>query len=209
MADCAQLCRQFSVRLGAHPGSWEQNNQGRAPIHLTPKEFHLLLVQQVGALDQIRRAERVPLHHIKMHGALYHATEADPALARVLIEAVQRWWPGAILYCRAGGAVAQRARRSGIRVWEEVFADRAYEPDGTLVPRGDASALISSVHGVTERVRGFVQGGTIASRSGSQVRLSGQTICVHSDTPNALSIAGALARLLGCPMKKLPHSSRR
>src|SRR5437867_5375494 len=98
MRACARLAKRFGVRLGAHPGPWSRDDMGRGTIELRPDELELLLLHQVGALEAIARAERVKLHHIKLHGALYHASEAVEQLGRCYAAAVARWWPNAIVY---------------------------------------------------------------------------------------------------------------
>src|ERR1041385_2748764 len=110
MEACVRLAKQFGVRVGAHPGPWDRDDFGRGSVRMTPDELELLLLQQVGALERMARAHRVPLHHIKLHGALYHLSETDSALGRRYLECVGRWWPSAKIYARAGGAIKQRAR---------------------------------------------------------------------------------------------------
>jgi UPF0271 protein len=122
------------------------------------------------------------VHHIKLHGALYHATEADSALAEKYVEIVRREWPGVIIYARCGGLVEQVAKACGAAVWGEAFADRRYRPDGTLVPRTESNALITDVEAAVAQAMDLI------------ARLKPQTMCVHSDTPGAAAIAEALKR---------------
>lgn len=194
MRACVRLAKRHGVRLGAHPGPWSKSDFGRGALQLTPDEFELLLLQQVSALERIAREEGARLHHLKLHGALYHASEADAALGGCYVEAVRRWWPGCIIYARAGGAVAKRARNRGLKVWEEAFADRAYRADGSLVPRGEPGAVLSDGDEVLRRVRLMRSRGEMISDSITLLRLSPQTICVHSDTTGAVALARALSR---------------
>jgi UPF0271 protein len=196
MAACARLAQQFGVRLGAHPGPWGRGDMGRGPVALSADEFELLLLQQVGALERVARRHGAPLHHIKLHGALYHASETSPELARRYLRTTERWWPRAILYVRAGGRVARLGHQRGARIWEEAFADRAYANDGTLVPRGEAGALFTDARGVADRVRRLIERGELEAISGDHLRLRAQTICVHADTPHAAQLARAVARVL-------------
>ena len=161
---------------------------------MTQGDLELLLLQQVGALERIARAEGARLHHIKLHGALYHASEADSALGRGYVNAVRRWWPRCIIYAKAGGSVAKLARRSGLKVWEEAFADRAYRADGSLQPRGEPGAVLSDGEEVLRRVRLLRSHGEILSDSITLLRLRPQTLCLHSDTPQAVELAQVIAR---------------
>lgn len=197
MRACVRLARQFGVRLGAHPGPWSRSDQGRGVVRLTPAELGLLLLHQVGALENIACAEGVKLHHIKLHGALYHASDADERLARQYVAAVRRWWPAAIIYARAGGRVVRAARREGVRVWEEAFADRGYRADGTLVPRREPNALLTRTADVRERLIRLREHGEIIAVSGEPIKLRAQTLCVHSDTPRAVALVRAIANALG------------
>lgn len=195
METCVRLARRHGVRLGAHPGLPARENFGRGPVDLAADELVLLLIQQVGALDHIARQEGGRLHHVKLHGSLYHATDSNSSLARAYLQALRRWWPGCVVYARAGGLVARMAPRSGVLIWEEGFADRAYRADGTLVPRGEPGAILTGRRAVLEQVRRLREAGEVRSITGAIVRLSGRvrTVCVHSDTPGAVKLARAIA----------------
>jgi len=199
MQACVRLVRQYRVRLGAHPGPWSRSDFGRGPARLAPDELELLLLQQVGALERLARMARLPLHHIKLHGALYHASEEDESLARGYVAAVQRFWPRTKIYARAGGRVARLARQAGLSVQEEAFADRSYQDDGTLVPRDKPGAVLSDQRSVIARVRQILGKGELTGLSGKQIPLRPQTLCIHSDTSHAIVLARVLA-------KELKHS---
>src|SRR6266705_510141 len=146
MEACVRLAGQHGVRLGAHPGPWSRSDFGRRPVRFAPDEFELLLLHQVGALERVAQANGVRLHHIKLHGALYHASEENEALAKRYVAAVRRFWSQAKIYARAGGRVARVARRAGLVLWEEAFADRGYRDDGTLVTRTEPNALLTEAN---------------------------------------------------------------
>jgi UPF0271 protein len=156
-----------------------------------------LLLQQVGALGCVARANGVRLHHIKLHGALYHASEENQALAKRYVALVQRFWPHAKIYARAGGRVARIARHAGLSVWEEAFGDRGYRDDGTLVPRPEPNALLTEAGRVIERVCRLLDHGEIIAASGKRISLRPQTLCIHSDTPPAAEIAQAVVSVTG------------
>ena len=190
---CVRLAKKYSVRLGAHPGPCDTKNFGRGQIKVTPDELESWLLSQVNALQCIAREQRVALHHIKLHGALYHASEADLKIARRYVQVVAEHWPRAKIFARANGRVASFARRAGIVVWEEAFLDRGYCNDGTLVPRSDPGALLTSEEDVLARWERLRTNGEILSVSGKVLRLRPQTLCIHSDTPHAVRLARAVA----------------
>lgn len=196
MSACVRLAKQFEVNLGAHPGPWSRADLGRGSIHITPDEFELLLLQQVGALDKIASSEGVRLHHIKLHGALYHAAEQDVKLARRYAQTVARHWPKALIYGFTRGHVLPAAGAAGLRGMAEGFADRAYEISGQLVPRNEPGAVLSDVAQIVARVRDLLAGRGFLAINRHRLPLRIDTVCVHADSPNALQLVRALARLL-------------
>jgi 5-oxoprolinase (ATP-hydrolysing) subunit A len=195
MEQCVEWVRECKVRLGAHPGVRSGGDFGRGAVAVSPDELEWLLRQQVGALETVARRRRVPLHHIKLHGALYHAAETEPELARTFIQTVKRDWPETTIFCKAGGRLARLARAAGMQPWEEVFADRLYAEDGSLIPRTEPGALLAAVPAVLRQVESILRG-TIVTCSGRMLPVAAQTICVHSDTPNALRIAASIRKRL-------------
>lgn len=196
METCVRLAKRYSVRLGAHPGPWSRSDFGRSPGRVTPDELELLLVQQVSALERIARGQGVRLHHVKLHGALYHASENDPELGHRFLKVSRRWWPGCVIYARAGGRVAAHSSRVGVKVWAEVFADRGYRDDGTLVPRNEPGAIMNDVAMVLERVRLLNNSGELRALSGQSLPVVARTICVHADTEHAHVLARNVRRML-------------
>lgn len=186
---CIRLAQQFGVNIGAHPGPLGQGSFGRGPLEVSGDELELWLLQQVSVVERLVSEAGARLHHIKLHGALYHATESSERLARQYLAVARRSWPGVILFVRAGGTVARLARRAGVRAWEEVFADRAYCNDGSLVPRGESGAMLGGLSEISRRLESLRDGGGIETVSGRRVNLRSQTVCVHSDTPGAVKIA--------------------
>lgn len=169
-AQCIELARQHGVHVGAHP----RHAGGRADVHVTPDEFEKLLREQVAPFRE--------LHHIKLHGALYHATDVDAALAERYADVVSRDWPGVIIYARCGGLAARIAQERGVEVWGEAFADRRYRADGTLVPRSEPGAVITDLPVVLAHAEEVVR------------RVRPRTLCVHSDTSGAVAMVQALRR---------------
>lgn len=196
MQHCVRLAKEYGVRLGAHPGPWSRSDFGRGAVSMTPDELELLLLQQVGVLERIAHAGGVRLHHIKLHGSLYHASEDDESLGRRYAQSVARWWPKTKIYARAGGNVARWAASGKVKFWEEAFADRAYREDGTLLQRNEPGALITDPDEAIERVRELLKSGEFKTVSGAGLRLRPKTLCVHSDTPHSTAIARSLSQLI-------------
>lgn len=196
MASCVGGAKTFGVRLGAHPGPWSRGDFGRGPLKLAAGELELLLHHQVGALERLARNGRVPLHHIKLHGALYHASESDEMIAREYLASVLEWWPYCVVFARAGGTVARVGRIFGAQVWEEAYLDRGYQDDGTLVPRGAPGAILDDEWLVEQRLERLVTDGVIETVSGRPLRLQPKTLCLHADTPKAVQFAHLTRRFL-------------
>lgn len=186
--------KALGVHLGAHPGV--AGAFGRGEVNLTPGQLQTLVLQQAGALDLLARRQGSRLHHIKLHGALYHAVEHDEALGRAYVEAVARWFPKARIYARAGGRVLTLAREAGVAAWAEGFIDRAYRVDGQLVPRTQDGAVLTRTRDITERLREWRQTGGWKSLDGSWVAVPARTLCLHGDTPGAVSLARAIRRAM-------------
>ncbi|MBL9166511.1 MAG: LamB/YcsF family protein [Verrucomicrobiales bacterium] len=189
MRRCSGLARQRGVRLGAHPGPWDRKNFGRAPVSITPRELELLMVQQVGALELIAREEGIRLHHVKLHGGLYHAVEASDRLAEAYVECVISHWPRLKIYARAGGAVHRVGKHLGAVVWGEAFVDRGYLVDGGLVPRTSDGALIEKAGAVRDRLTDLCKHRRVTSMGGTALPMDWRTLCVHGDTPAAPAVA--------------------
>jgi UPF0271 protein len=166
-------------------------------VRFAPDELELLLLHQVGALQRVAQVNGVRLHHIKLHGALYHASDENEALSKRYVAAVKRYWPQAKIYARAGGSLARVARHAGLGLWEEAFADRSYRDDGTLVPRTEPNALLTETDLVVDRVRRLLDEGEVIAASGKHIVLRPRTLCIHSDTPHAAQLAQAVMKALG------------
>ncbi len=197
MERCVSLAAERHLRIGAHPGPWDRQTQGRAAVQLSAEELELLLLHQVSALERICRQHKTRLHHIKLHGALYHLSESDLLIGQRYLQAVHHWWPQTKIYVRAGSWLVEKAKTLGVPVWREAFADRGYESDGRLVARTSPGALISKPQSVARRVDQLRRSAVLEAHDGTRLSLEAETICVHSDTPNALALAKAAAQALG------------
>ena len=190
------LCRKYGVQVGAHPGLPDLMGFGRRKMQIAPAEAADCVAYQIGALQAFCQAEGVPLHHVKPHGALYNMAAKDRALADAICRAVQKAAPGAVLLALSGSEMVAAANAIGLPVACEVFADRGYQPDGTLVPRGQPGAMITDEGEAIARVARMVKEGKATARDGSEVSLQADSVCVHGDGPKALAFVEKLRAAL-------------
>lgn len=188
------LAKTLKVKIGAHPGV--PGAFGRGEVRLTCTELQTLLLAQIGALHRLTEVHRVRLHHVKLHGALYHAVEHERQLGRCYVETVARWFRGLPIYAVAGGRIAELGRQVGVQVREEAFLDRGYRADGTLLPRSEPGALLTRPAEITARLRSLRQGGGWPAHDGAWLALRPSTLCLHGDTPGALALLRAARREL-------------
>ena len=184
------------VAIGAHPGFLDLAGFGRRAIAASPDEVRTDVLYQLGALGAFCRAAGVPLRHVKAHGALYTLAVNDLPTATAIAAAVRAYDPGLRFFAPPGTALARAAAGAGLPLVREGFADRAYEPDGTLVSRRSPAALVTDPAVAAGRMLRLVTEGIIRAVDGSDIPLAVDTICTHADTPGAVSIVAAVrARL--------------
>lgn len=184
------------VRIGAHPGLDDLGGFGRRRIAITPEEAYELVLYQTGALDAFIRAAGGRLRHVKPHGALYNMAAENYHLALGIARAVRDYDPGLILFGLAGSRSIAAARELGLRVAEEVFADRTYQADGSLTPRGHPHALVTDPRAACARVLRMITEGVVTSIDGADFQITADTVCIHGDTPGAVGFARSLRRML-------------
>jgi 5-oxoprolinase (ATP-hydrolysing) subunit A len=177
------------VAVGAHPGLPDLNGFGRRDMAVSPQEVYDMVVYQVGALQAIAGAAGVMVRHVKPHGALYNMAATRRDLADAIARAVQDVDAMLILVGLAGSALIDAGTVLGLRVAREVFADRSYRADGTLVPRATPGALISDVDVAVARVLRMVQQGRVLALDGTDIAVTADTICIHGDAPGAPQFA--------------------
>jgi len=180
------LARKYGAAVGAHPGFPDLQGFGRRAMALSPDEVKACVQYQIGALAAFCRAEGVPLVHVKPHGALYNAAASDARLARAVAEAVREVNPGLVLLALAGSRMTEAAREAGVRCAEEVFADRAYEEDGSLAPRGKSGAVIADADEAAARAVEMALSGRVRAITGKVISVKADSVCVHGDGPQAL-----------------------
>jgi UPF0271 protein len=195
MATTIQQALRHKLAVGAHPGYPDRENFGRLELNLSPEAIADSIHAQVQALAKIAERHGVRLTHVKPHGALYNQAVHDRQLAQAIATGVARLRCDVVLVGLAGSAMLDVFRQAGFPVAAEAFADRRYEPDGTLRSRKHPDALIHDPAEAAQQALSIVQGKVIA-RDGSQVPLHADTLCIHSDTPGSPQIAAQVAKAL-------------
>lgn len=176
------------VALGAHPAYPDLMGFGRRKMDVSTQECKDYVLYQLGALSAFARAHGGKIQHLKPHGAMYNTASDNEELAKAIIEAVLAFDPEIILLCRALSPMAKLAEKMGARVAHEVFADRAYNEDGSLVSRKKAGAVIEDADQVVERAKKMVLDGEIETIDGKVLSIKADSICVHGDNPKALEL---------------------
>jgi UPF0271 protein len=192
MRRTVQLARRLGVAAGAHPGFPDLPGFGRRDMHLTTAELENLVAYQIGALAAVAAIEGVRLVHVKPHGALYNMAARDAGLADAIARAIRAVDAALVLFGLSGSELVSAGERAGLRVASEVFADRGYQPDGSLAPRGVPGALLTDVDEVVRRAVGMASGQPISCVDGSTLSVRAETICIHGDTPGAAMLARAV-----------------
>ncbi|WP_285704527.1 5-oxoprolinase subunit PxpA [Microtetraspora sp. NBRC 16547] len=180
------------VAIGAQVGYRDLVGFGRRFIEVPPRELADDVLYQIGALEAFARAAGGRVGYVKPHGALYNAIVRHEEQAEAVVAAVRAYDPGLPVLGLPGSAWLRRAERAGLTVVTECFADRAYTPDGTLVPRDRPGALVHDPVAVAERCVRMARGEPIADIGGDPLTVRGESICVHGDSPNAVAVARAV-----------------
>ncbi|HET9995423.1 MAG TPA: 5-oxoprolinase subunit PxpA [Candidatus Acidoferrum sp.] len=187
---------RWKVAIGAHPGYPDRENFGRLELKMPAEKVADSVFEQVGAMAKIADACGARLAHVKPHGALYNQAVRNLELAEAIAEGVARWGKDVVLVGLAGSPMLDVFREAGFAVAAEAFADRRYEPDGTLRSRKFEDALIRDPAEAGRQALSIVERGTVIASDGSKVAVNAQTICIHGDTPGAPEIAATVARML-------------
>ncbi len=186
MQKAVVLAKEHGISIGAHPGFPDLMGFGRRNMNVSPAEVKAYIQYQVGALSAFCRAAGVRLHHIKLHGAMYNMAGADIRLARAAAEAIAEIDDSLILLAPSGSEMIRAADEIGLPSASEVFADRAYEEDGSLRPRSMPDAVIHDEAECAARVLRMVTEGKVTSVTGRDISIRADSVCVHGDSPEAL-----------------------
>ncbi|MDP1570640.1 MAG: 5-oxoprolinase subunit PxpA [Vicinamibacterales bacterium] len=188
------LARRHGVAIGAHPGFPDLAGFGRRAMQASPAEVEDFVIYQVGALAGIAQAEGLTLRHVKPHGALYLVACRDHAIAGAIARAVAAIDRSLILFGLSGSALVEAGRAAGLRVAVEGFADRAYEPDGTLASRQRPGSVIHDPAAVVARAVRMVRDREVVATDGAVIRMEIDTLCLHGDTTGAAGLAVSIRR---------------
>lgn len=196
MDHTVRLARAYGVDIGAHPSLPDLQGFGRRAMEISSDEAEAFVLYQIGALAAFVRDMNGELTHVKAHGALYNQAVEDRRLADAVARAVYRFDPSLILVALSGSDLLEAGREAGLRVASEAFADRAYEPDGTLRSRTFHGALLENPEEAARQALSIARDGVVIAHDGSRVAVQADTICLHGDTPGALAIARAVRKAL-------------
>jgi UPF0271 protein len=196
MHEAVGLCLQQGVAIGAHPSFDDRAHFGRRELNLSLDGIRSLVNRQVTALASICGQHGTRLHHVKPHGALYNLAARDRDIADAIVGAIASIDRRLIVYGLSGSCLTAAAEAAGLPVAHEVFAERAYDADGQLAPRGSPGAVIDAIDAALNQVRGLVRDGIVIARDGSRVSVCADTVCLHGDRPDAAAFARALRATL-------------
>jgi len=194
MRESVREALKNGVAIGAHPSFPDRENFGRTAMNLPPETVYAQMLYQIGALATIARAEGGQLRHVKPHGMLYNQAAKDAQLADAVARAVHDVDSGLILVGLAGSELIRAGERYGLATREEVFADRGYRADGSLVPRSEPGALIADEEQALAQTLEMVQRSQVKSITGEWATVHAQTVCLHGDGEHALEFARRLRK---------------
>lgn len=188
MEQTVRIAKEKKVAVGAHPGYPDLLGFGRRKMDLTLNEIENYMLYQMGALYAFTKSHGLPLQHIKAHGALGNVAFVDLEASKAIARAALRFSKETIFVALAGTVMVQAAKEVGVRFVEEVYADRVYNPDGTLQSRKIAGSVIHDPEKAARQALTMVREGYVVAHDGTKVRVKPETLCVHGDTPTAISI---------------------
>lgn len=190
------LAQRNNVKIGAHVSFPDRDNFGRSEMHLPEKEIVNLVADQLSVLSRLAKEAGSILTHVKPHGALYNMSAREPRLAHTIALAVKTFDPNLILFGLSKSHAVIEAARLGLKVFQEAFADRTYQDDGSLTPRSAQAALIHDSVKASEQVIKIICEGMAQTVSGKLIPVPADTICIHGDGPHALQHATAIFEIL-------------
>lgn len=209
MEKTIQMAKENGISVGAHPGFQDLMGFGRRNMNVSPKEAKAYVQYQVGALMAFCKAANHPMVHVKPHGALYNMAAKDYALAKAICEGIKEVDENLILLGLSGSEFIRAAKDVGLRVAQEVFADRAYEEDGSLVARTKPGAVITDENEAIARVVRMVKEGKVTAVTGKDIEIQADSICVHGDNAHALQFVEKIRKVLSeegitiCPLGQI------
>ena len=192
LRETIRMAKANRVAVGAHPGFPDLVGFGRRELNVTPTEAEDFVLYQLAAVAGVAAAEGVKIQHVKPHGALFNMAVRNAELSTAIARGVAAFDRSLILFGLPGSEILRAGRAAGLRVAVEVFADRAYEPDGSLMSRRKPGAVIHDAGEVVARAVRMVKERTIVAADGSVLEVDADTICVHGDTPGSDALAAKI-----------------
>lgn len=193
---CVELAKQHRVKIGAHPSFPDKENFGRQVVDMSCTALYQTIKNQIKALMNVVREQHAALHHVKPHGALYNLAVTDKKTAEVIVEVMKSIHLPLKLYVPYGSVISELATKENIPITYEVFADRNYNDDLSLVSRAKENALIKDVDVMTRHIQNMILHKKVKTINGVEVPLEAETICVHGDNPEALKLVEKLRQNL-------------
>lgn len=194
MRETVALCKSNGVSFGAHPGYPDRENFGRTNMDVTPEQVYEYTLYQLGALGAFAKANGCALKHVKPHGAMYNMAAKNPQLSAAIVDAIKDYDSDLILLALSGSEMIKAAKDRGIKYASEVFADRAYESDGTLRARKLEGSMITDENEAIARVVRMIKEGKVKAYTGEDIDIEAHSVCVHGDGESALDFVRALNR---------------
>ena len=196
MEKTVQLCKKTGTAIGAHPGFPDLVGFGRRQMKVSMDELRTMVMYQVGALEAFCKAQGLKLQHVKPHGAMYNMAGKDEAMAEAICAAIYAVDPSLILLGASGSKMLEAAKAVGLKGASEVFADRAYEEDGSLVARTKPGAMITDEDEAVSRVITMVRDRKINTGTGKEIEGKADSICLHGDSAKAVLFAQEIKKAL-------------
>ena len=186
MLSTVGLAKQYNVKIGAHPSFEDRENFGRKILKVDKKELLSSLINQVESLQDILKNQEIKLNHIKAHGALYNLSAYDKDSAKIIIELAKKI--DTKLYVPYSSLISKMAKEQGVETYNELFIDRNYNSDLTLVSRENSNALINDSKTMFEHVKKIINDQIITSINNKNMSVEFDTLCIHGDSPNAIEL---------------------
>jgi len=196
MMETVRLAKENSVVIGAHPGFPDKEAFGRRLIPMNATDVESLIASQVGALIGIAKLCDAKVQYVKAHGALANWAAATPEIAQAIARSIQKSAPDCALLAISGTELDIAGRQLGLHTYSEVFADRAYQNDGQLVPRSVEGSVIHDAKAAGDRLIKFLKSGDMPTLDGSNVKLNADSICIHGDNPAAVAMGKTIQQQL-------------
>ncbi|MFL2624897.1 MAG: 5-oxoprolinase subunit PxpA [Candidatus Marisimplicoccus sp.] len=195
MIQCVEIAIRNNLQIGAHPSYPDRLNFGRKKIDISSSEFSHSIINQVESLEQIASSYGKEINHIKAHGALYNEMINDSDIADFYLDTVKDYKESCSLYVPYNSKIEKLALKKGFNIIYEVFGDRNYNDDLSLVSRDKENAIINSPDNVIKHLKPIVESNTVKTITGNYNEIKFDTICIHSDTNNSIEILKNINRV--------------